>query len=190
MKTIFVTAICGVVLAATAFADDRQSPKPPLSDKASKLAKEMRAGIATFRLDVTFYGTLVKQQQPYYRLTLSVQPVEQLAKDPFHAIALIKEAEAQTIIGWLSTNGFLDWSIDDMSDDITPGVPKGPTYRLTVSHEVPNGGRGQRHEDLGWNLQMLQRLDSLKAVVGKESAGAMDLLLERMADERQGWEAK
>ena len=190
MKTIFVTAICCLVLAATAIADDRQSPKPSPSDKSSKLAKEMRAGIASFRLDVTFYGTLVKQQHPYYRLTLSMQPVEQLAKDPFHAIALIKEAEAQTIIGWLGSSGFLDRSIDDMSQDITPRAPKGPTYWLTVGYELPNAGQGKRHEDLGWNLQMLQRLDALKAVLGKESAGAMDLLLERMADDRRGWETE
>jgi hypothetical protein len=183
MKASILGAFCLLILSAIASAEGREM--------ASKLAKQMRTGIASFRLDLTYYGPADKAKAQPYNLTLSVPPVEQLAKDPQRLIVQIKEAQAEKIISWLEErDGFFDRSIDDMSQDITLRAPKGPTYWLTVSYSVPTFGRMSRHEDLGWNAQMLKRLDSLKAELDKEPAGAIDQLLERLTDERRLWKAE
>jgi hypothetical protein len=78
-------------------------------DKPVKLAlkrtAQLKAAAKSFRLDLLYHGD---QDKPYYRLTLSVPVVPQLAIDPFHPIVQITEEEAVKVIGQLAVEGFLD----------------------------------------------------------------------------------
>ena len=54
-----------------------------------------------------------------------------------------------------------------------------PGYTLKV---------GNFHEDLGWGLPMLKRLDGLRKVLDGDAAKEMDLLLGRLSGLRKQWE--
>jgi hypothetical protein len=184
MKTTLASALSFLVFLAAVPADDRPGAQLPPSEKSIKRAKELRAGVAGFQLSLNYFGP---QDKPFYKLTLSVRAVEQLAIDPFHPMVEIDEAQAEKIIKALLADGFLDRAQDDRVQDITLRAPKGPTYVMTVRADTPEFGLVQFHEDLGWNLEMLERLDSLKSVLGQKPQAGLDSLLGRLAGQRQEW---
>jgi hypothetical protein len=184
MKTTLAAAICLWVLACAAWSDEVAPAEQKPSERTTEREKQLKAGIAGFQLELTYIGP---QDKPFYNLTLSVQPVAQLASDPFHPIVQIDQAQAEKIVRQLAADGFLDRAIDDQKQDITLRAPKGPTYFLTVRAQDPTFGRMQWHEDLGWNGKMLDRLDSLKNVLDPKPAAALDLLLGRLGGQRREW---
>ncbi|QDU94456.1 hypothetical protein [Lignipirellula cremea] len=145
----------------------------PAEERAQSLEKNLQA----FQLRLLYHGP---QDKPFYNLSLSVQPLEQLASDPFHPLLQIDEAQAKKIIQFLATDGFLEQATE------LPAQRKrflpASGYTLTV-----NGQDVALHAELGWDLAMLQRLDGLHKVLEGKPAAAMQTLIGRLAGYRKLW---
>ena len=139
-------------------------------DPAQVRAKELKAGIKTFRLQLNYNGD---EDKPFYRLTLRVGAVEQ--SGPFQRLVSITEEQAGKIIDQLAGDGFLARAADKQKRP----QPTMPGYTRTV---------GNFTEDLGWGLPMLKRLDGLRKVLEGDAAKEMDLLLGRLSGFRKLWE--
>ena len=148
-----------------------------------KREQDLKAGLAAFRLDLRYFGP---QDKPFYQLTLSTQPVPQLASDPFHPFVAIDRAQAEKIVALLASDGYLDRAVDELSQDITLRVPKGPTYYLVVQAQDNGVINVRMHEDLGWLPKLLDRLDALKKVLDPKPAAALDTLITRLGPRREG----
>ena len=153
--------------------------------KLSKLtverAAKLKADVKTFTLYLDYHGP---QDKPYYHLLLSVPRVEGLddhLRSPFFPLARITEDEAKAIIDFLAVDGFLD---EATTGKVHPDVP---CYLLTVRVDGTEG-RVEYKGSLGWNLNMLHRLDGLRKLLKEDAAKGMDLLLERMSGHRKEWE--
>ena len=146
---------------------------------APKRKAQLKAGAKSFRLDLLYHGD---QDKPYYRLTLSVPVVPQLAIDPFHPIVQITEEEAAKVIDQLAVEGFLE-----QAKETAPGkvADKQPCYTLSVRAEAV-----QYSENLGWGLPMYRRLEGIRAVLPGNAAKSMDLLLARLEGHRKEWVAE
>jgi hypothetical protein len=185
MKIALVCAMAFLVFLGAAAADEPAGGERP-TEQAIERSKQLRSGVANFKLTLHFFGP---QRKPFYNLTLSVPPVPQAAAEPFHPIVQIDEKEAEKIIQALVVDGFLDRAENDGAEDITLRAPKGPTYVLTIVAESPQFGRLSFHEDLGWKLAMLTRLDALKPALGDKSQAALDVLLTRLSGLRRQWQS-
>ncbi len=122
MKTTLAVTICLWVLGNLARSEEPAAVERTLSETTLKREKQLKAGLANFRLDLAYIGP---QDKPFYQLTLSVQPTRQLASDPFHPYVVIDRAEAEKIVGHLASDGFLDRAVDDLNQDITLRAPMG-----------------------------------------------------------------
>jgi hypothetical protein len=179
MKIVLVVFI-GAVLSTPCFAAVADPAGGKLTKKAAERAAQLKAAVKLFRLDLAYHG---EQDKPYYGLTLSVPVVPQLALDPFNPVVQISEEEAVRIIDRLAVDGFLDHAKNE-----TPGKPPaGPCYTLAVRAGARAGAAPVYYEDLGWGAPMLQRLDDIRGVLKGKAAGAMDLLLGRLAGHRKEW---
>ena len=149
---------------------------------APKRAAQLKAAAKSFRLDLLYHGD---QDRPYYRLTLSVPVVPQLAIDPFHPIVQITEEEAVKVIDQLAVKGFLE-----QAKEKSPGkvADKQPCYTLSVRAE-DKAEAVQYSENLGWGLPMYKRLEGIVAVLPGNAAKSMDLLLARLEGHRKEWVA-
>lgn len=107
--------------------------------------------------------------------------------DLFHLYVQITEAEADKIIAYLTTEGFLDHAIDQANGVDHQAVLIGPVYGLSTYALAP-AGRTEFYENLGWHGTMLRRLDNLRSVLDGEAAKGMDALLARLAGQRKEWE--
>ena len=156
-------------------------------DKPVKLAPkrtaQLKAAAKSFRLDLLYHGD---QDKPYYRLTLSVPVVPQLAIDPFHPIVQITEDEAVKVIDQLAVEGFLE-----QAKEKAPGkvVDKQPCYTLSV-RAGDKAEAVEYSENLGWGLPMYKRLEGIKAVLPGKAAKSMDPLLARLEGHRKEWVAE
>ncbi|MGD0899574.1 MAG: hypothetical protein ABR915_17225 [Thermoguttaceae bacterium] len=159
-----------LLIAGIAIAANAQQP-----DLAQVRAKELKAGIKTFRLTLNYNGD---EDKPFYRLILSVPPIGYDRNNPFYRLAQLSEEQASKIIDHLAQDGFLEKAADQRSKQKRP-PPTMPGYTLTV---------GDFHQDLGWGLPMLKRLDGLRKVLDGDAAKGMDFLLGRLSGLRQQWE--
>ena len=150
----------------------------PVKQALVRTAK-LKAAAKSFRLDLLYHGD---QDKPYYRLTLSVPVVPQLAIDPFHPIVQITEEEAAKVIDQLAVEGFLDQAKEKSPDKV---ADKQPCYTLSVRAEAV-----QYSENLGWGLPMYKRLESIKVGLPGNAAKSMDLLLARLEGHRKEWVAE
>ena len=147
---------------------------------AAKRAAQLTAAAKSFRLDLLYHDD---QDKPFYRLTLSVPLVPQLAIDPFHLIVQITEEEAFKVIDKLTVEGFLDQANEKALGKV---ANKQSCYTLTVRA----GHRAEMveySENLGWGLPMLKRLEGIKAVLPGKITKSMDLLLGRLEGHRKEW---
>jgi hypothetical protein len=142
-------------------------------DLAQARAKELKAGIKSFRLTLNYNGD---QDKPFYRLTLRVGAVEQ--SGPFQRLVSITEEQATKIIDHLVVDGFLSNVLDLRKQTL---LPTKPGYVLTV---------GNYYGDLGWGLPMLKRLDGLRKTLDGDAAKEMDSLLGRLSGFRKQWIAQ
>jgi hypothetical protein len=145
-------------------------------------AKQLKANLKSFELILNYHGD---EDKPYYRLTLSVGPVAKAENNPFFRTAQITQDQAGRIVDLLVTEGFLDRAIDAGNKKIPP--PPTPCYTMSVIHH-DQAARHEFYDVIGWDLQMLKRLDALRAVLDGDAAQSMDLLLGRMAGHRKIWE--
>lgn len=153
------------------------------NDEPVKRAAQLKAAAKSFRLDVVYHGD---QDKPYYRLTLSVPVVSQLAIDPFCPIVQITEEEAVKVIDQLAVEGFLDQAKEKAPGQV---ADKGPCYTLSVRAR-DKAEAVQYSENLGWGLPMYRRLESVRAVLPGTAAKSMDLVLARLEGHRQEWVAE
>jgi len=149
------------------------------SDQALARAKQLKAEIKTFRLELLYNG---QEDKPFYRLILSVPPVGYDRSNPFYRLAQITEAQAETIIEHLANEGVLDEALDLRAKTKRP-PPRMPGYTMKASTKSIGF-----QDDLGWGLPMLKRLDGLRKVLGGEAAKGIDLLLGRLSGLRKQWE--
>ena len=158
--------------AASAPASETASIGP--SKLASERAEGLKRDIKNFRLLLVYYG---ERDEPssYRSLVLNVPPLSSRAKYPDGQIT---EAQAQKIIDYLATEGFLDRAEPPGGPLNVFPTPPAPAYRLAVPGFA---------ENLGWSLPMLQRLDGLRTVLEGGAAKSMDLLLETLAGQREEW---
>lgn len=153
--------------------------KAPVSEQAKKHAEAMKANAKTFRLELNYSG---QEDKPFYRLIVSVPVIDQLASDPFYRIVQANEDEAKRIIDHLARDGFLDDSVDLLSDitiSVFPPTTSGYTMKVLPFCE-----------DLGWGLPMIHRLDVLRDVLPESGQKDMDLLLGRLSGLRAQWETE
>ena len=156
--------IAGIVTAANA----------QQSDPSKVRAKELKAGIKSFRLELLFHGN---QKRPMPRLILSVPPIKD---DAIYGTAQVTEEQAGKIIDYLADEGFLAKAID-LRKQTNPPQPTMPSYTLEV---------GNFYEDLGWGRSMLKQWDRLRMVLDGDAAKEMDVQLQRFSGSglRKQWE--
>ncbi len=149
-----------------------------LSTLATERAEALKKNIKNFTLSLNYYG---KEYPPYNSLFLSVPAL------PFMGAGAggwspelrvqITEDQAKKIIDYLATEGFLDRAKSVKRLEFV--APQGPVYVLE------SAGIGE--ENLGWGRPLLQRLDGLRTVLEGDAAKNMDMLLGRLAGEREEW---
>jgi hypothetical protein len=140
--------------------------------------------VKTFTLTLNYRGD---QDKPYYRLMLSVQPVVRFKGNAFDLYTQITEEQAMKIIDYLAVEGFLDQALD-LNRNRSPAPPPEPYYTMTVHSDGPPRTFGFQ-DWLGFDLNMLKRMDGLRVVLEGDAAKQMDLLLGRLSGHRKQWEA-
>jgi len=160
-----------VLLSSTAHA------KP--TNQAAVRAKQLKAEIKTFRLELLYNGP--EDKPPFFRLILSV-PLVPDRSNPFYRSAQISEPQVGKIIDHLAHEGFLDEAFDLRAKTKQP-PPTMPGYLMRASTQ----GIGFQ-EDLGWGLPLLKRLDDLSKILDNDAAEGMGYLLGRFVVLRAQWE--
>ena len=151
----------------------------PTPDRAGQL----KAGLPSFFLELLYRGD---QDKPFYAVVLQATELEK-EYPPFTGTARVTEDEASRIVDCLAADGYLALAQGTAAAGLP--VPLGPCYTLTVRANPAGPGRPapEFHEDLGWGLPMLRRLDGLRKVLDGDAAKAMDALLGRMSGFRKAW---
>ena len=145
---------------------------------------ELLKGTKRFRLVLQYHG-----RQPWLSRYLSLdlftlRPVEHWK--PRHCRrAGISRDQAARIIDHLAAEGFLEHSVNILAVDHQRSLARA-NYSLTIRGPAKTILR----EDLGWSLEMLKRLDSLRKVLDGDAAKAMDKVVNRLRKHRKQWEAK
>ncbi len=146
----------------------------------SRLHK-LQASVKTFTVSLDYSD---EQGKRYYHLLLSVpQLPDHDRSNPFYQQVQVTEKQAKAIIAYLITEGFLDHAQEGPFEQ----TPVTPCYLLSVNM-VSMRQPVHYREFLGWDLNMLQRLDRLRKVLEGNAASAMDILIGRMAGLRAEWE--
>ena len=159
------------------------APATQPTAKAAERAKALNENSGSFRLELWYQG---EQDKPYYALTLAVRPIQRRRSSPFQLDVQISEAQAKRIIDHLAAEGFLDQAIDAENKAIP--APPGSSYTIKVIY-IDQAGRHELHSELGFDLNMLKRLDGLRAVLEGDAAKQMDFLLVRLSGHRRQWES-
>lgn len=171
-------ASLSIVIACFVVTAVRAEPPDTPTKKAKERAEALKGNPKEFQLQLLYHGP---QDKPSYNLTLSVEPVDQLASDPFHPKVRIDEEQATKIINHLAKEGFLDQATDPRVEKKAPLTT--PGYSLTV-----NGKDLMWRAELGWDLKMLKRLDELQATLDGKAAEAGKTLIARLGGYRRDWE--
>jgi hypothetical protein len=151
----------------------------PLSERAKERVEALKANARTFRLELKYNG---EQRKPFYRMTVSVPVIPQLASAPFYRITQINDDDADRIIDHLASEGFLHQAVDPRNSKIGPPTMPGYTLKVATS-DIP------LYEDVGWGLPLIDRLDALRDALPDAGKKDMDLLLGRLSGLRKQWEA-
>ncbi len=180
LLVVFLVLVTGVIHADPLATAPATEPSKLATERADALKKD----IENFMLGLNYYGEENKNK-PYYRLVLIVPPLTVPPPPPHAAVPLdqmyvhITEDQAKKVIDYLTLDGSLDQAIKEPGPATRPSEPlKGPVYRMFLPGLSLN---------LGWGLPMLHRLDGLRKVLDGDAAKAMDVLLGRLAGEREAW---
>eukprot|EP00913_Durusdinium_trenchii_P028495 g26723.t1 len=185
---LFALLVSGVVYSQT-----RRSEKPvrsqsstngagssaEASSKQEKTAEQSareQFDPRNFRLELFHHGA---SDKPFYSMTLSVPPARD-GRSPFSLFAQIKENEARAIIDHLSQSGFFRHARRPGKQSSTSN----PRYELRI-----HSGKQILVENLGWDLDLLRRLDSLQRVLGGQAEKSLEKLLGRLSGYRSLWTA-
>ena len=89
MKATLAVTICLWILGNPVRSEEPAAKEQTPSATTLQREKQLTAGLANFRLSLSYIGP---QDKPFYQLTLSVQPIPQLASNPFHPFVVIERA--------------------------------------------------------------------------------------------------
>jgi hypothetical protein len=151
--------------------------EPNKPELGAKRAAILKANVKDFQLGLSYFGSSGK---PYYELLLSVPKENIKQSDAFFLVSQLSEDQALKIIAHLADSGALDRAVEN---DAAVKL-QDPTYRLKVS-----AGELRLSESLGFDLDLLKRLDGLRSVLDGNPAKDMDFLLGRLSGHRKVWEA-
>lgn len=151
--------------------------------EAYETRNELVKHLKSFNLHLRYHGPAYK---PYYNLTVRVPDIW-YQPPAFWPAAQISQDDARMVLAALAGDGFLAFAKDVSGQAMTEF--KGPRYTLTVECKRGTNKAMVLCEDLGWDLEMLTRLDGLRRTLKGEAAKAMDLLLGRLAGHRKAWRA-
>ena len=142
-----------------------EAPAPAPDPRVAKL----KAGVEkSFTLSLGWIGRN-DPKQPMWGVTLSTQPVERLASEPFHSDVVIDGKTAAKLFDGLEKSGFFARAKVNWQWLRTP--EKG--YELQVT------GAGDRFAELlGLDAGLLDRLNALRALLDGDAAKAMDKVVE------------
>ncbi|HTU24585.1 MAG TPA: hypothetical protein VMF30_04260 [Pirellulales bacterium] len=165
-------------------------PPPPLADR--ERAAKLQAEIESLRINLGFSGAAdsrandAKEAVPakrYHEVRLSVVPLPH-PSDRSVYVGELTEGQARRLIEFLSTDGFLR----DAAELDRQEVPLRDMSKDCCTLQVFTRNLSL-HEDFGWGLPMLKRLDGLRGAVEGEAAQALDAILASFAAERKDWQA-
>jgi len=158
------------------------SPDPKTGAQVKQRYEQLKKSLGRFTLDLRYLGD---QDKPFYNLTLR-GPALLLdeKRPPFSPAVQITREQAAKIIEHLASDGYLARAGNQANKDLK--APAGPTYGLFV--RGPDGL--ELYEYLGWDLNMLRRLEALRTVLEGDAAKKMALLLGRLSGYKKIWEAK
>ncbi|MEQ8785714.1 MAG: hypothetical protein RIC55_05425 [Pirellulaceae bacterium] len=169
--------LCLALLAAPA--DDAATPQET-SRLVARRAETLKQSVASFRLTLRYHG---EQGKPFYGVTLSVPAVAATGDNPFDRVTRIDQAQALRLIDALAEQGFLE-DASPLAEGDAPPAKFVSGYGLLVATDDL-----VLHDELGWDLAMLAKIDALRKVLRGEPAKDMDLLLARLSGLRAAWEA-
>jgi len=156
---------------------------------AAKRAEVLKKSAGSFGLAVWYHGA---DEQRHHSVSLIGPDAWALLQRALPSLKVkwegppplpLSKEQVDRIIDHLVADGFLARASDIGEKRNAP--PQGPAYTMTVS----GAARMQLHEVMGWNLEMLERLDTLHAVLDGDAAGAMKKLIDALAEKRKEWEA-
>lgn len=173
-RITLLSTIVSCLMVTAVYGEPPEMPTKKAKERANALQENLKA----FQLRLVYHGP---QDKPFYNLTLSVEPIPQLASDPFHPLIQIDEGQAKKIITHLAKDGFLDQATDPRVEKKAPLTTSG--YSLSI-----NGKDLAWRTELGWDLKMLRRLDNLQAVLDGKAAEAGKLVIGRLSGYRREWE--
>lgn len=163
-----------------------EKDKPPLktfkvtlnaiADLTAERIRSLRGASGNFWLSLSYHGPSDKAH-PSLRLRT---PERSPKPGPNVLDVHISRGQAGKIIDQLAADGLLARS--DNTHARPRLRPTGPTYVLAISSD-----KTRFEEDMGWDLEMLSRLDALRKVLDGDAPKAMDKLLARMAGHREQW---
>lgn len=150
------------------------NPELPRNDGEALRAKLIE-NVQQFELRLVPYGPSGK---PYYTVALSVPALRESESTGFTRASRISVDQARRIIDRLAELNWLDGRR-------LPGerIQSENGYTLQL---VAGDVRFER--DIGWDLEMLESLDSLQTLLDGEAAKNMDFLLTRMSGLRRVWQ--
>jgi len=147
-----------------------------VEQKAASRAARLKEAIESFQLEIAYDG---EESKPFYRVTLSVAPVERTPHEKlsFHLKARITEDTAIKLIDYLSTEDwFMRYAYPIPPDGDLPSLPwYMQNYVVTVS-----AGNLRLWQCWGWGPIMQRRLKGLRSTLDGDAGKAMDLLLRRI----------
>jgi hypothetical protein len=151
--------------------------------KTAERAKLLKKNISTFWLLVEYYGPQDDRAGPRCTLWLTRPPRPRPSRYlPTWLFVEINRDLAAALIDHSAGMGLLA----SAADVVKPGPrPKGPAYVLWI-------GCKERmfRQALGWDLNMLKRLDALRKVLTGDAAKAMGKLLKTLEPQRKKWRAQ
>lgn len=161
-----------------------------LRQKAALFVKRLKASKRTLNLVLTYHPVGLKDRNTYPNLHLLWMAPAGVNLPS--SMIVMSRREAMAAIDALAKAGYFERAGDitarrAMRTAIPWPEHKGPCYSLIVSSDNLDC-----HANLGWDLKMLECLDTLRKAFGKgsDAAKAMDFFIKTIEPQRKEWEAQ
>ena len=145
---------------------------PKITLRELRLATDCRRG---FVMDIHYYGPTTSLNPE--TLILASQMI---CIDTAWQLVVIDAKQIDAILDFLVEDGFFAKAVRDGA----AVDRKRPAYVLTVQ-----GGGVSLRQDMGWDLNVVRRLEALRKVLEGDAAKAMDKLLKRLEQQKKKWQA-
>lgn len=175
---VCLIALLGLPRSIVAAGDDDTGLIKRPSAKALERAERLKSAIQSFRLHLTYRGSVANHYQ-----NVNIIQGDSKAESASRFDTWVMEPQPQLIkiIDYLAGEGFLD-----RAEEVTEARPKvGPEnrYTLTVSMDSGPGQQYRLHDDMGWGRQLLPRIEALRALTTGGAVRVMGDMLEVLRKE-------